>query len=304
MLVARQPGVVKLLYTLLIAIALTMAGTVRAADLTAIYDFRYLAQNDFPALVYEFEGLAFTDDGRLWASIAANPRRSLRALWKLNLQSNTVEISIPDTLYGRRAVSPLLNPVGLAGAGNQLIVAENLHELGNVIWAFRPNVATSTPSNPDWSFRLPARICNEVEGAAFAGGMLYVTCQNDGTIREIEPITGALGRTFALGGELLGLEMMDDTRLLIGDYSNHQLLVFDLVTGRVTEAIDLESLFTGADSDYFRLTGEIYSVVVVPGETARTMPDPDCLAYRNGKIYMSFDGDLRIFEISATPLRN
>jgi len=36
----------------------------------------------------------------------------------------------------------------------------------------------------------------------------------------------------------------------------------------------------------------------VPTENVRTLPDPDALAFRDGKIYMAFDGDLRIYEIS------
>jgi len=56
---------------------------VHAYSLTAIHDFRHLVtgaganftdeQKRFPALVYEFEGLSFTQGGSLWASISANP---------------------------------------------------------------------------------------------------------------------------------------------------------------------------------------------------------------------------------------
>lgn len=58
---------------------LTVASAAQAAVLTAIHDYRYLVsglplpQREFPSLVHEFEGLAFTSDGSLWASIAPNP---------------------------------------------------------------------------------------------------------------------------------------------------------------------------------------------------------------------------------------
>ena len=263
---------------LLAAALLAVAGAAQGATLTAIHDFRYLANNQFPALVYEFEGLAFTNDGSLWASIAANPSGAAKEFWKLDLLSNNFADKIPDTVFGL-----LGNPVALAGAGPQLIVGENFHQFGNVIWAFTPGV---NGNNPDWSFLLNANTCGQVEGAAFAGGKLYVTCQNDGTILKIEPVTGTVLGSFSLGAQLLGLEMMDNTHLLVGDYSHHKLLVFDLGTGQVTDSIDLASLFVG------------YSVEVTKDDW-RTIPDPDGLAYRNGTIYMSFDGDLRIFEITT-----
>ena len=40
----------------------------------------------------------------------------------------------------------------------------------------------------------------------------------------------------------------------------------------------------------------------MPTENVRTLPDPDALAFRDGKIYMAFDGDLRIYEISPAPV--
>lgn len=266
--------------------------------LTGIYDFRPLVtsnsaltaeQRQFPAEVYEFEGLAFIGND-LWASIAADPAGASRELWKLDLQNRTVLNSIPDPL-------PLSNPVGLASNGNQLIVGENGHGLGNFIWAFTPGSSTF-----DWGFVLSVGNCNEVEGLAYSGGNLYATCQNDDKVLRLKPTTGTIFDSYALGFEPLGLEAMDDSHLIVGDYTHHRLAVFDVNTKQITDSISLADLFLGTGSDYYALTGQEYCVQVVPSEGFRTMPDPDGLAYRNGKIYMSFDGDLRIFEISQSSL--
>ncbi len=58
---------------------LAFAAQAQAYSLTAIYDFRPLVtgdatltqqQRDYPALVAEFEGLTFTQDGSLVATVA------------------------------------------------------------------------------------------------------------------------------------------------------------------------------------------------------------------------------------------
>ncbi|WP_300340494.1 PEP-CTERM sorting domain-containing protein [Accumulibacter sp.] len=286
---------------------LALASTAQPAALTGIQDYRYLVnglpspEREFPALVHEFEGLAFTDDGSLWASIAADPLGTRRDFWRLDVRDNVVHQVIADTRF--EPTARFANPVALAGAGSRLIVGENFAALrasglaiNDVLWAFTPGV--SSPELPDWTFSLPATECDEVEGAATAGGKLYVSCQTDGTIIEIDPQSGQIGKKFPLDAQLLGLEALDDGRLLVGDYSNHRLLVFDLALQQVTDSIDLASLFTGPDSDYFRLVGEEYLVQVVPSEGFRRVPDPDGLAYRDGTIYMAFDGDLRIFAIA------
>ncbi len=167
----------------------------------------------------------------------------------------------------------------------------------DMIWAFTPG--SSTPGIPDWRFPLEPATCEGLAGAAFTGGKLYLSCQYNRTILEIDA-QHVLTRSIAIDSEPLGLEAIDNTHLLVGDYTNHQLRVFDLENTQFTEAIDLNSLFVGKDSDYFRLTGQEYSVQVVPAEGFRDVPDPDGLAYRDGRIYMAFDGDLRIFEISMS----
>lgn len=310
---ATVEGTLRLVRGMLLGLGLlTAAGGSQSAVLTAIHDFRYLVsglpspQREFPALVHEFEGLAFTSDGSLWASIAANPLDARKELWRLDLVGNTVAEVISDTRVTVLGV-PVANPVALGAVGAQLIVGENFRAirtagfplsfpLNDVVWAFSPG--SSTPTLPDWSFGLPAAICDGVEGAAAANGLVYLSCGGSGKIVEFDPLSGVVGRQFSLGAYALGLEALDDHRLLVGDYSSHQLHVFDLALGLVTESIDLADLFFGASSDYFGLTNEVYSVQVVPSESPRSMPDPDGLAYRDGSIYMSFDGDLRIFQIA------
>lgn len=307
--VAVREGTLQIGRRLLLALGLlTIASGAQSAVLTAIHDYRYLVsglpspQRDFPALVHEFEGLAFTSDGSLWASIAANPVEARRELWRLDLVSNTVAEVIADT-HPTFLGFPLTNPVGLGAQGAQLIIGENLRFLrdrgfsvGDIVWAFTPGV--STPQSSDWSIVLPTAICDGVQGAAAVNGRGYVSCGGSGRIVEFDLLSGAIGRQFSLGAFALGLEALDEHRLLVGDYATHQLHVFDLALGLVTESIDLADLFFGTASDYFALTDEVYSVQVIPSESPRSMPDPDGLAYRDGSIYMSFDGDLRIFQIA------
>jgi hypothetical protein len=299
-----------------------------AYSLTGIYDFRPLVtgrpdlftpeQRQYPALVYEFEGLAFTQDGSLWASIAADPGGASRELWKLDLQNKQKTQSILDPVWSFEVQTPLgpltysiANPVGLAAHGDQLIVGENFQRardlvnssgglaqatIHDVIWGITPGNST-----PDWSFPLNTSACDEIEGMAYSGGKLYATCQNDKKVLEINPATGAVSNTFPFADQVLGLAETDDGRLIVGAYPSRELILFDPAGLRPSETISLNDLFFGPGSDYHALTGEVYSVQVVASEAARTRPDPDGLAYRNGKIYMSFDGDLRIYEISAVP---
>ena len=115
-----------------------LAAPAQSYSLTGIYDFRPLvtgdmsltdAQRQYPALVYEFEGLTFTQDGSLWAAIAADPAGAKREFWKLDLQNNTAATRIPDPVqYHPQNFLGLANPVGLASNGNQLIVGENGHD--------------------------------------------------------------------------------------------------------------------------------------------------------------------------------
>lgn len=321
---ARSAGLLSL-GTLLLGLGLSLLSPMsQAAVLTRIHDYRYLVkdlpdpENQYTSLVHEFEGLAFTADGSLWASIAPNDDPATqhfpkKQFWKLDLTNDQVaEPRITDNfqapglmfqlfkfLYG----VDLVNPVALAASGEQLIVGENYQALrargvdsADYLFAFTPG--KSTPDKPDWRFALPTASCDGVQGAAFTAGKLYVTCQQ--SILQIDVAAGGVSTTFSLGTSLLGLDAIDDKHLLVGDYSSHTLRVFDLAAERFTEEIDLSGLFTGVDSDYFRLTGKEYSVQVIPSEGFRRIPDPDALAYRNGRIYMAFDGDLRIFEIAMS----
>jgi len=299
--------------SLLLGLSLSVLGVpVQAAALTAIHDFRHLVdglpspKDQYPSLSYEFEGLTFAADGSLWAAIAPNPLDAKREFWKLDLAKGRFSESIADSFQAPNLFLQLVNPVALTAIGGQLIVGENyrpLREKGwsfltsnDIVWAFTPG--SSTPESPDWSFRLPRAACEGLAGAAFAAGKLYLSCQYDRTIVEVDALRhDAITRTIPVGAELLGLEAIDDTHLISGDYRQHQLRVFDLVGERFTETIDLSRLFVGSNSDYSRLTGEEYRVEVTEGDF-RDIPDPDGLAYRDGKIYMAFDGDLRIFEIS------
>ena len=284
-----------------------LATQVHSYSLTQIYDFRHLVtertdltpeQRQYPALVYEFEGLAFTNDGSLWASIAADPDGASREFWKLDLQNRTVSaFAHPGSLPPPFTSYPLSrygNPVGLASIGSQLVVGHNFHGIGNLIGSFSPSGATWMPM-----YQLSVAICNEVEGLAYSGGNLYASCQNNRKVLEIDLTTGAVSRTFSFADQVLGLAETDDGRLIVGTYPARELVVFDPEGSRPTESISLSKLFFGSDSDYTQRTGEIYKVQVVPSEGFRTVPDPDGLAYRNGKIYMSFDGDLRVFEIAT-----
>ena len=281
---------------------LLSAGGAQCATLTAIHDFRDLANGaPYPAELHEFEGLAFTEDGSLWASIAANPVDARKELWRLDLPSNTVAEVVADTRVRVFGV-PVANPVALGAAGEQLIVGESFRPirdggfpLNDVVWAFTPGV--STPTVPDWSFVVPSSVCDGVQGAAASRGKVYLSCGGSGEIVRLDPSSGAVDTPFSLGRYLLGLEAIDDHRLLVGDYSNHQLHVFDLALAMITETIDLADLFVGVNSDYFAITKQLYAVEVVAGDH-RTIPDPDGLAYRDESIFMSFDGDLRIFQIA------
>ena len=100
------------------------------------------------------------------------------------------------------------------------------------------------------------------------------------------------------GVNLLGLGATEDS-LIVGDYTNHTLLIYHVASMTITKEIHLDALF-GANSDYAALTGASYSVQALDG--LRNIPDPDGLAYRDGKIYMTFEHDPRVFEITlSTP---
>ena len=293
----------------------------QAYSLTAIHDYRPLVsdpatgfsdeQKQFPALVYEFEGLSFTSDGSLWAAISANPNGASRELWRLDLASGTrtalphpgsVSVQLPPP-FGTVNVPLQMagNPVGLASIGEQLVVGHNFQQYGNLIGSVDVVAQTWSPL-----FTLGTNVCDRLQGLAYGGGKLFAACQNDGRVLELDPATGTVSRRFQFGEQVLGLTETDDGRLIVGAYPSRKLIIFDPDGQRASETISIDDLFVDPDnaqpadwSDYHRLTGMPYAVQVTSSELSRSRPDPDGLAYRNGRIYMSFDGDLRIFEISA-----
>ncbi len=292
----------------------------QAYSLTAIHDYRPLVsaaasgfsdeQKQFPALVYEFEGLSFSSDGSLWAAISANPTGASRELWRLDLASGThtalphpgaVPVQVPSFGAVNVPLQIAGNPVGLASIGERLVVGHNFHQFGNLIGSVDVAARTWRPL-----FTLGVTVCDRLQGLAYGGGKLFAACQNDGTVLELDPDTGTVARRFQFGEQVLGLSETDDGRLIVGAYPSRKLIIFDPDGQRASETISIDDLFVDPDnaqpadwSDYHRLNGAPYAVQVTPSEGIRSRPDPDGLAYRNGRIYMSFDGDLRIFEISA-----
>jgi hypothetical protein len=302
---------------LVLGFALLFAATRPAypSALVGVHDFRPLVtgqpslsdeQRQYPALVYEFEGLAFTADGSLWASVAANLSGGSKELWQLDLATTTRSaMPHPGLLGGLLPLATYGNPVGLTSVGDQLVVGHNFKQFGNLIGLL--DVSSRT-----WSarFGVGSGVCSELEGLAYTGGRLYASCQGDRKVVEIDPNSGAATTVMSLLDQPLGLAETDDGRLIIGTYdgssTNRQLLIVDPQGVRPTLTLSLTDLFVdpvGAQpadwSDYHKLTGEPYSVRVAPNESLRSVPDPDGLAYRNGRLYVSFDGDLRIFEISV-----
>jgi hypothetical protein len=101
--------------------------------------------------------------------------------------------------------------------------------------------------------------------------------------------SGKVIESIDFGSDLLGLGATDDGALIVGDYTNHALVIYDVATQSARETIYLADLFPN------------YEVEVSPGDV-RHIPDPDGLAYRDGKIYMTFEHDLQVYEIAlATP---
>ncbi len=263
----------------------------QAASLTAIYDFR----DQLDATQTSFEGLDFTNDGTLWISSSPNISGSQRLL--------SVDLA-NETVLGSASYNNTINPTGLASDGTNLFFTSNLKSVGNLLYS---NVAPSTstvnlPKSSKISTFWNLSTCNEAEGAAYLNGFIYVSCEESKNVVKIDPATGKVVEKISFGVSLLGLGATD-TSLIIGDYTNHALLMYDVTQGKVTETINLADLFVGADSDYAKLNGGEYEVTIADNGDIRYIPDPDGLAYRNGKIYMTFEHDLRVYEIStiATP---
>lgn len=264
-----------------------------AASLSAIYDFR----DQLDATQTAFEGLDFTNDGTLWISSSPNISDAQRLLG-VDLASETV-LSIAT-------FNKALNPTGLASDGTNLFFASNLKALGNRIYS---NVAPSESEVELGGYAtLSPTTCKQAEGSAYLNGFLYVSCEESQNVIKINPSTGKVVEKLNIGVNLLGLGATE-TSLIIGTTDgtnplNRQLLIYDIVTNKVTETINLADLFVGANSDYAKMTGEEYKVTIAENGDIRYIPDPDGLAYRNGKIYMTFEHDLRVYEITtitATP---
>ncbi len=249
-----------------------------AASLSTIYDFR----DQLDASTTSFEGLDFTNDGTLWVTSA--PNTGVKQLLGVSLETETV------TSISNYSSQFLFNPVGLASDGTDLFLANNLKFFGGGLYTSDESGNVSLLSS------IAKSDCNEPEGAAYLNGFIYVSCQDSKNVVKIDPDTGNVLERIAFDSALLGLGATDDGSLIIGDYTNHALLLYDVSLGEVTEAIDLNQLFVGNDSDYTNITGELYNVEVSPGDI-RSIPDPDGLAYRDGKIYMTFEHDLRVYEI-------
>lgn len=283
---------------LFMGMATMTAASADAASLTAIYDFT----SKFDAAKTSFEGLDFTNDGTLWITSSPNGKTVLETyfLKKQLIGVNLQDTSVVNTFnYSSQGT---FNPVGLASDGTNLFVANNLITTGGVY-----KDAASVDGRVSYMAALSGTDCKQPEGSAYLNGFIYVSCEATKNVVKIDPATGKIVETLNIGVNLLGLGATE-TSLIIGttDYANplnRQLLLYDIATNKVTQTINLADLFVGAESDYAKLTGESYKTTIVDNNDVRYIPDPDGLAYRNGKIYMTFEHDLRVFEIStvATP---
>ncbi|MDM8540274.1 PEP-CTERM sorting domain-containing protein [Desulfococcaceae bacterium HSG9] len=292
-----------------------LASISSAASLTNIYDFTYLDPTDIA-----FEGLAFTDDGTLWITSAPNldlKQAALDTLMGMDVELNHKLLGVDLETESVKSVSELdmWNPVGLASDGTDLYIANN-HKTGDLQsvpfigptlasilgpdevfkGTIDPDTNQVTTSN-DFSF--PSGAIDEPEGAAYLNGNLYFSGQDSNNIVEVDSITGEI-TNYDIGVSPLGLGATEDS-LIIGDYINNNLLLYDVVSSTVTKTISLEDLFMGVDSDYHALTGEEYAVEIIDDNGyggIRYIPSPSGIAYKDGSIYMAFEHDLRVFEIS------
>ena len=293
-----------------------LASISSAASLTNIYDFSYLDPTDIA-----FEGLAFTDDGTLWITSAPNldlEQAALDTLKGKDVELNHKLLGVDLETESVKSVSELdmWNPVGLASDGTELYIANN-HKtgdlqstgfLGSLVASiigpdevFKGTVDPYTnqvTTSQDFSF--PSGAIDEPEGAAYLNGNLYFSGQDSNNIVEVDSTTGEITGNYDMGISMLGLGATEDS-LIIGDYTNHNLLLFDVVSSTVTKTISLADLFVGVDSDYHALTGEEYAVEIIDDSGnggIRYIPSPSGIAYKDGSIYMAFEHDLRVFEIS------
>lgn len=268
------------------AAILAMSSLASAASLTGIYDFR----DQFDATTTSFEGLDFTNDGTLW--ITSAPNSGTPHLLGVNLATSTViseeayTNSVTGDVFGGFLSSPF-NPVALASDGTQLFVGSNGKTSLFYNYLYTTNQTAGLADDP---LRFSGAACNDPEGAAYLHGYIYVSCEESKNIVKLDPATGNLVEVFSSDTALLGLGATDNS-LIIGDYEGWgedritTLRLYDVEEQKVTLELDLRDLFP----DY---------QVTDPDGSVRYVPDPDGIAYRNGKIYMTFEHDLRVFEIS------
>ena len=266
-----------------------------AATLSAIYEFEGLD----PATT-SFEGLDFTKDGTLW--ITSAPNSGAKSVLAVDLAHEKILSNTQTALF---------NPVALASDGTQLFIGNNYKAgygfdradkvyAGNVI---SPEKGITVSTSPIFTLGVygflgldSTKTCLEPEGAAYLEGFIYFSCQDSNEVIKVNPANGVVVERYNLGVSILGVGATED-QLILGDYTNHALLLYDVIKKEITETISLDTLFVGAESDYAQMTGGVYAVVDPDGIT-RHIPDPDGIAYRDGKIYMTFEHDLRVFEIS------
>jgi hypothetical protein len=265
---------------------LAFASVSGAVSLTGIYDFEGQVEPDTV-----FEGLAFTADAdgnpTLWITSAPDTPGDFGSLFKpdtlleVNLDFDAKTGNVVNVSSYNQPTS-LFSPVGLASDGTELFVANNA---GGSIYE------TTTTGMANYLYDAG---CTEPEGASYLGDHLYVSCEELQRVLKIDPSTGAVVDAIAFDQNLLGLGATE-TALIVGKYGSdpldRSLELYDINTGE-RDVINLADFFVGPDSDYFHLTGEIYD------EFERGIPDPDGLAYWGGKIYMTFEHDPRVFELS------
>lgn len=261
------------------------------ASLTHIYDFSYL-----DVTKTSFEGLDFTTDKTsgdvtLWITSSTTKQMFgqevpyMQQLLGVDLVNSKV---VENFSYNQWKGS--FNPVGLASDGENLFITNNLKGVGGLYEDLsKPDGAVTYLAGID------STVCKEPEGSAFLNGFVYVSCEDTKNVVKIDPKTGAMENIMNFDYNPLGLGATENA-LIVGDNTNHLLRLYDVVSGVELGNINLADLFVGANSDYTKLEGKEYGVDVTKDDH-RNIPDPDGIAYRNGKIYMTFEHDLRVYEI-------
>ena len=263
------------------------ASFANAASISHVYDFSDQGWDSVSGVT--FEGLTFTNDGTLWITSAPNSGASQLISAQLDFEAGTVD-AVTQEKYSNYGVSSdffsafTFNPVALASDGENLFVGSNAKSswFNNYIYTAEQTAALAN----DPFAAVSGSACNDPEGAAYLGGAIYLSCEESNKIIKVSS-DGSVEDVMT-GVTSLGLAATESS-LIVGDYDNHDIFIYDVETGQETARIDLEALFPD------------YQVEVTPGDI-RTVPDPDGLAFYNGKIYMSFEHDLKVYEISLDPV--